>query len=94
MQWAKERKHWTICEWERTLFNVESKFYLGFGEKGPRVWRRTGEMYRKQCIKRTVQVPQSVMIWGSMSGKGVGKVYHITSTEPALNRVGKCIQYY
>ncbi|KAI4886169.1 hypothetical protein NFI96_033331 [Prochilodus magdalenae] len=68
------------------------KEYLGLEEQGagrvtpdnshpgPRVWRRGGETYNHECVKRSVKFPQSVMVWGCMSARGVGKLCFLKKT--------------
>ncbi len=70
--WAKEKKNWTVAQWSKVLFSDESKFCISFGNQGPRVWRMGGEAHSPSCMKSSVKVPQSVMIWGAMSSAGVG----------------------
>ncbi len=50
----------------------ESKFYISFGNQGPRVWRKGGEAHSPRCLKSSVKFPQFVMIWGAISSAGVG----------------------
>ncbi len=72
LTWAKEKKNWTVAQWSKVLFSDESKFCISFGSQGPRVWRKGGEAHSPSCMKSSVKVPQSVMIWGAMSSAGVG----------------------
>ncbi len=69
--WAKE-KNWTVAQWFKVLFSDESKFCISFGNQGPRIWRKGGEVHSPSCLKSSVKFPQSVMIWGAMSSAGVG----------------------
>ncbi len=62
--WAKEKKNRTVAQWSKVLFSDESKFCISFGNQGPRVWRKGGEVHSPSCLKSSVNVPQSVMIWG------------------------------
>ncbi len=71
LTWAKE-KNWTVAQWSKVLFSDESKFWISFGNQGPRVWRKGGEAHSPSCLKSSVKFPQSVMIWGAMSSAGVG----------------------
>ncbi len=71
LTWAKE-KNWTVAQWSKVLFSDESKFYISFGNQGPRVWRKGGEAHSPSCLKSSVKFPQFVMIWGEMSSAGVG----------------------
>ncbi len=70
--WAKEKKNWTVAQWFKVLFSDESKFCISFGNQGPRIWRKGGEVHSPSCLKSSVKFPQSVMIWGAMSSAGVG----------------------
>ncbi|KAI4892962.1 hypothetical protein NFI96_004432 [Prochilodus magdalenae] len=44
LAWAKDKKDWTAAEWSKVLFSDESKFCIFFGNQGPRVWRKRGEV--------------------------------------------------
>ncbi len=72
LTWAKETKNWTVAQWSKFLFSDESKFYISFGNQGPRVWRKGGEAHSPSCLKSSVKFPQSVIIWGAMTSAGVG----------------------
>ncbi len=71
LTWAK-KKNWTVAQWSKVLFSDESKFYISFGNQGPRVWKKGGEAHNPSCLKSSVKFSQSVMIWGAMSSAGVG----------------------
>ncbi len=62
LTWAKENKNWTVAQWSKVLFLDESKFYISFGNQGPRVCRKGGETHSPSCLKFSVKFPQSVMI--------------------------------
>ncbi len=72
LTWAKEKNNWTVAQCPKVLFSDESKFYISFGNQGPRVWKKGGEAHSPSCLKSSVKFPQSVMIWGAMSSAGVG----------------------
>ncbi len=72
LTWAKEKKNWTVAQWSIVLFSDESKFYISFGNQGPRVWKKGGEAHSPSYFKSSVKFSQSVMIWGAMSSAGVG----------------------
>ncbi len=44
LTWAKEKKNWTVTLWSKVLFSDESKFYISFGNQGPRVWRKVEKL--------------------------------------------------
>ncbi len=62
LTWAVEKKNWTVVQWSKVLFPVESKFSISFGNQGPRVWRKSGEAHNPFCLKSSVKFSQSVMI--------------------------------
>ncbi|KAF2878916.1 hypothetical protein ILUMI_27253 [Ignelater luminosus] len=43
----------------------------------------TKEAFHPDCLKRTLKLPASVMVWGSMSAKGIGKLHFIKGTVDA-----------
>ena len=61
------------------LISDESPFCDEFGNKGLRVWRKSGEAPNQRCLKSSVKFPQSGMIWGAMSSAGVGPLCFIKS---------------
>ncbi len=63
LTWAKEKKNWTVAQWSKVPFSDESKFWISFGNQGPRVWRKGGEAHSPSCLKSSVKFPHSVMIW-------------------------------
>uniref|UniRef100_A0A8C1NF85 Transposase Tc1-like domain-containing protein n=1 Tax=Cyprinus carpio TaxID=7962 RepID=A0A8C1NF85_CYPCA len=80
-QWAKERQSWTVDDWMRVIFSDESRICIGQGDDaGTFVWCRSNEIYEDNCLKKTCKFPQSLMIWGCMSGKGMGEMTVITSS--------------
>lgn len=52
-----------------------------------RVIRKRDETYHKDCLKRTVKFPASVMIWGCMSREGVGRLHFVDGTVNAQKYV-------
>ncbi|KAI4872931.1 hypothetical protein NFI96_005306 [Prochilodus magdalenae] len=72
LAWAKDKKDCTAAEWSRVMFTDESKFCISFGNQGPRVWRKIGEVQNARCLRSSVKFPQSAMVWGAMSSAGVG----------------------
>ncbi len=63
LTWTKKKKNWTVAQWSKVLFSDESKFCISFGNQGPRVWRKGGEAHSPSCLKSSVKLTQSVMIW-------------------------------
>ncbi len=80
LTWAKEKNNWTVAQWSKVLFSDESTFCISFGNQGPRVWRKCGEVQNPCCLKSSVKFPESVMIWAAMSSAGVGPLCFLKST--------------
>uniref|UniRef100_A0A3B3QGW8 Transposase Tc1-like domain-containing protein n=1 Tax=Paramormyrops kingsleyae TaxID=1676925 RepID=A0A3B3QGW8_9TELE len=81
LQWAKEKQSWTVDDWMKVVFSDESRICIGQGDDaGMFVWCHPNETYKDDCLKKTSKFPQSLMIWGCMSGKGPGQMAIITST--------------
>lgn len=72
LAWAKERLHWTVNDWSKVIFSDESKFDVAVGDSRSRVIRFKHEAFHKDCLKRTVKFSKGVMVWGCMSGSGLG----------------------
>ena len=87
-QWALKHKKWTVHKWRKVFWTDESKFDLFGTNRRIYVRRRVGERYIRDCLVPTVKHGGgNVMVWGAISGYGVGplkliegimdkKVYH------------------
>ncbi len=84
---AKEKNNWTVAQVSKVLFSDESKFCISFGNQGPRVWMKRGEAQNPCCLKSSVNFPQSVMIWASMSSAGVGPLCFLKSTANIYQKI-------
>lgn len=84
MKWASERKNWTQSEWNKIIFSDESRFTVSVGHEKGTVIRKKCEAFFPECLKRTVKFPSSIMVWGCMSSKGVGKLCFINGTVNAV----------
>lgn len=75
LEWARQRKDWTVSDWNSIIWSDESKFNL-FGNDG-RVFvrRRVGEELLPECIQQTVKFGGgNVMVWGCISCDGIGPI--------------------
>ena len=52
---------------------------MGYGNKGPRVWRQKYERHKAACLKRSVKHSASVMVWGCVSSRGVGSLCFLSA---------------
>lgn len=76
--WAAEHRHWEAIQWARVIFSDESRFKL-FAADGPRyVWGRKGKALDPCYMQKAVKHGGgSVMVWGCITRKGVGRIYRI-----------------
>ena len=74
LQFAQKYSKWMVEDWKQVIFSDESKFIMGYGNKGPRVWWQKYEWHKAACMKRPVKHPASVMVWGCVSSRGVGSL--------------------
>lgn len=70
-------QNWSQNQFNSIIWSDESKFEVSIGDPRSRVLRLPSEAFNKDCLKRTVKFPASVMIWGCMSTQGVGKMCFI-----------------
>ncbi len=86
----EEKKNWTVAQWSKVLFSNQSKFCISFGNQGPRVWKKCGEAHSPSCLKSSVKLPQSVMIWGAISSAGVGPLCFFDNQRHCTHFTKKC----
>lgn len=75
--WAKEHRTWCQNQWDSIIWSVEARFEVCVGDNQSRVIRTKAEVFHNDCLKKKVKFPASVMIWGSMSAKGIGKLHFV-----------------
>lgn len=69
--------NWNSEKWNSIHWSDESRFEVCVGDSRSRVIRQKNEAYHPDCLKRKVKFVSSVMVWGSMSARGVGKLHFI-----------------
>ena len=78
LEFAKKFKNMPLSFWKKILWSDESKFNLKSSDGAQKVWRKAGKVYKLSCVRGTVKYGGgNVMVWGSMAGKGVGKLQFI-----------------
>lgn len=77
LKWAREHQNWTQKQWCNIIWSDESKFDVCVGDSRKRVLRTSSEAFHNDCLVKKVKFPASVMVWGCMSAKGVGKLHFI-----------------
>lgn len=84
LKFARDHLNWTADQWRQIIWSDESKFEVTVGDVRKKVIRNKDEAFHKDCIKRKVKFPGSVMIWGCMSAQGVGRLHFIEDTVNAV----------
>jgi transposase len=55
LKWCRDKRKWTDAQWKKVIWSDESKFCL-IGSRGcQRVWRRSGEALKPECVNSTVK---------------------------------------
>ena len=75
LKYALSKRQWTADQWLKVMWSDESPLHL-FPKCGKvYVRRQPGEEFQHQCLKPTVKHGGgSIMIWGCVSGAGMGKL--------------------
>ncbi len=77
--WTKAHLKWTVSKWKSILWSDEYKFDILVGNHGCRVLRaKEGDL--PACYQHSVQKPASPMVWGCISGYGMGSSYILEGT--------------
>ncbi|GFY31418.1 transposable element Tcb2 transposase [Trichonephila clavipes] len=50
LQCCQARSMWNVTDWQKVVFNDESRFVLGTNDNRVRVWRRPGERYNSPTL--------------------------------------------
>ena len=75
LKYALSKRHWTPDQWLKVMWSDESPFSLFPKCDKMYVRRRPGEEFQRQCLKPTVKHgEESIMVWGCVSGAGMGKL--------------------
>lgn len=84
LNWAEEKKSWTVVQWSKVFFSDANNFCISFGKQGFRVWRKSGKAQNPSC---STEFPQSAMIWRTVSSVAVGPLCFIESrVNPAISQ--------
>lgn len=71
----------TVKHWESVIFTDESKYNLYGPDSALKVWRRSGIPLKPRHVRQVVKYGGgSVMVWGAITSKGVGKIVFIDGT--------------
>ncbi len=78
--WAKAHLKLTVSKWKSVLWSDESKCDILVGNHGCRVLRTKEQDDLPACHQRSVQKPESLMVWGCTSPYGMGSLHVLEGT--------------
>ncbi|GFV14256.1 HTH_Tnp_Tc3_2 domain-containing protein [Trichonephila clavipes] len=66
LQLCQSRSMWNVTDWQKVVFNDESRFVLGTDDNRVRVWKCPGERYNSpHTVLRHTARTAGVMVWGA-----------------------------
>ena len=81
LDFARQHQNWTSENWAEVLWTDESKCNMKASDGIVYVRRRVGEALNPKCLRGTVKHGGGgIMVWGSMSASGVGRLYGVQGT--------------
>lgn len=76
--WAVEHINWTVEDWKRIIFSDESKFMLFKSDGRQYCWIRPGMALNSRFTQKVIKYGGgSVMVWGCVTGEGMGRLHRI-----------------
>ena len=88
LQFALQRKNWSVEDWSQIIFSDESKSQLYKINGRTYVGRSVGETLNPKCVNQTVKHGQGhVMVWGAFTFLGVSELSRITHRMKAADYV-------
>uniref|UniRef100_A0AAY5KPB9 Tc1-like transposase DDE domain-containing protein n=1 Tax=Esox lucius TaxID=8010 RepID=A0AAY5KPB9_ESOLU len=78
LQWAHERRNWTLEQWKKVAWSDESHFLLHHVDGRVRVRRLPGEVMAPECTEEREQAGGgSVMLWATFCWETLGPGIHV-----------------
>ena len=78
LQWAHERRNWTLEQWKKVAWSDESRFLLDHVDGHVRVRRLPGEMMAPGCtVGRRQAGGGSVMLWAMFCWETLGPAIRV-----------------
>ena len=78
LAFANEHVLWSQEKWQTVHFSAESKFLLIDSDRRTYIRQKVGEGLSPKCLKASVKFGgESVMVWGMISGDGVGPLVRL-----------------
>ena len=78
LQWARERRNWTLEQWKKVSWSDESRFLLDQVDGRVRVCRLPEEVMAPGCtVGRRQAGGGSVMLWAMFCWETLGPAIHV-----------------
>ena len=78
LEYLKAHKNWTVDQWMKVHWIVESKFEIFGSKRRQYVRRRSNERYYSKCSVPTVKDGgENIFVWGCFNGLGIGDLKNI-----------------
>ena len=87
LQWASERRSWTLEQWKKVAWSDESRFLLDHVDGRVRVRRLPGEVMAPGCTVGRQSGGRSVLPWAMFCWETLGPAIHV---DVNLARVTDC----
>ena len=72
--------NWTAYDWKKVIFSDESQFVIE-DPKRIKLWKESGEKYQyDQHYTTSTEKSLRVMVWGCVTGDGIGSLTHVKGT--------------
>ncbi|GBN76236.1 Transposable element Tc1 transposase [Araneus ventricosus] len=86
LQLAREHRDWTMDEWKRVAWSIESRFLIHHVDGRVRVRRLPNEQLLPSCRAGHTQAGGGgIMLWGTLSLAALGPVVVVEQTMKAVN---------
>ena len=80
IRFAKTYMNWTADDWKKVIFSDESQFVIE-DPKRIKLWKKSGEKYNyHQHYTTSTQKSLRVMVWGCITGDGIGSLTPVKGT--------------
>ena len=78
LQWAHERRNWTLEQWKKVAWSDESRFLLDHEDGRVHVCHLPGEVMAPGCtVGRRQTGGGSVMLWAMFCSETLGLAIHV-----------------
>ncbi|KAI5117840.1 hypothetical protein M0805_008112 [Coniferiporia weirii] len=94
-KWALEHADWTVEDWHCIIFSDESKFQLFKSDGHQYCYIKPGQALSARFTKKTVKHGGgSIMVWGCITGQGMGQLHRIEGIMCGLDYVQILDKHY